>query len=61
MIKNPKKEIMINSMNLAKVNLSYFVLNKYWWASDKLIEEIKIEADYWEKIDDEVYVFQFKK
>lgn len=58
----PSKEKIIEAMNLAGVNEAYFVLNKYWWAFDKIKEEAKLEADSWHEIDDgEIIIFQYTK
>lgn len=56
----PSKETMQKAMNLAGVKLSYFVINKYWWASAKIIEEAKLEADSFEIINNgEIYIFKY--
>ena len=58
----PSQETIELAMDLAGVNIGYFVLNKYWWAFDKILAEAKPEADSWHKIDNgEVYVFKFIK
>ncbi len=60
--KKPSKKTMETAMDLAKVDTGYFVLNKYWWAFDKILAEAKLEADSWREIDNgEVYIFEFKK
>jgi hypothetical protein len=60
--KKPAKETMIKAMELAGVKEGYFVLNKYWWAFPKLLEEAKLEADSWEEIDrGRVYIFKYAK
>lgn len=60
--KRPSRETMISAMDLAGVNQGYFVLNKYWWAFDKIRAEAELEADSWEKIaSGEIYIFQYKK
>lgn len=56
----PSKENITGAMDLANVDLAYLVLNKYWWAFPKLIEEAKMDAIFWEKFaDGDVYVFKF--
>ena len=58
----PSKETVIGAMNLVDVNEAYFVLNKYWWAFPKLLQEAKIEADEFIEIDNgEIYVFKYNK
>jgi hypothetical protein len=60
--KKPSSETMVKAMDLAGVNEGYFVLNKYWWASPKIVDEAKISADFWKSFDDgQVYVFGYRK
>ena len=56
------RETMLAAMSLTDVKLSYLIINKYWWASDKIIAEAKLSADYWERIGQgENYLFEYKK
>ena len=58
----PLKENMNKAMDLARVRESYFVLNKYWWAFEKIKNEAKLEADDWEIIDEgKIYIFKYYK
>lgn len=58
----PSRQTMEAAMDLAGVKISYFVLNKYWWAFPKILAEAKLTADSWHKFDqDEIYVFKYKK
>ena len=58
----PTRKTMLEAMNLAGVNTGYFVINKYWWAFPKIIEEAKIEANSWQSINNgEVYIFEYDK
>ncbi|MFH1661826.1 MAG: hypothetical protein ABIA02_01900 [Candidatus Falkowbacteria bacterium] len=60
--KKPSKETVVKAMNLAGVSEAYFVLNKYWWASLKILEEAKLEADeFYEIGDGEIYIFKYTK
>ncbi|MCK4553537.1 hypothetical protein KAU19_01060 [Candidatus Parcubacteria bacterium] len=60
--KKPSRQTMIAAMDLVGVNEAYFVLNKYWWAFDKILAEAKLEADEWQGLDNgEIYVFRYKK
>ncbi len=60
--KKPERATMAKAMNFAGVNESYFVLNKYWWAFDKILAEAKLEADSWQALGaGEIYVFQYLK
>ncbi len=57
---NPDRKTMEQAMNLVGIKESYFVVNKYWWLSSRIIAEAKINADnYWEINDGEIYVFKF--
>jgi len=58
----PAKETVTNAMDLVGVNEAYFVLNKYWWAFPKILEEAKLDADSWHEIENgEIYVFKYIK
>jgi hypothetical protein len=58
--KKPSSETMFTAMELAGVNEGYFVLNKYWWAFPKILEEAKLEAQAWEEINNgEIYIFKY--
>jgi len=60
--KNADRQTMIKAMDFAGVNRAYLIINKYWWASDKIIAEAKMSADYWEKIGTgEDYLFEYRK
>jgi len=58
--KKPSKETAQKAMDLAGVHESYFVLNEYWWAFSKILEEAKLEADSWQEIQGgKIYIFKF--
>jgi len=58
----PTRERAEQAMALTGVDTAYFVLNKYWWSFDRLLEEAKIEADSYENIDlGEIYIFKYQK
>jgi hypothetical protein len=60
--KQANQETMERAMDFAGVRRSYLIINKYWWASDKIIAEAKMSADYWEKIGQgENYLFEYRK
>ncbi|KKQ60844.1 MAG: hypothetical protein US81_C0012G0001, partial [Parcubacteria group bacterium GW2011_GWE2_38_18] len=42
--KKPSRETIIKAMDLAGVDEAYFVLNKYWYASPKILEEANIRG-----------------
>ncbi|MCK5416598.1 hypothetical protein KAI92_04180 [Candidatus Parcubacteria bacterium] len=59
---SPSRETMIEAMNFAGVNESYFILNKYWWAFEKIKKEASLAADHIEEIDDgEIVIFKYIK
>jgi hypothetical protein len=58
--KKPGRETMLAAMNLAGVNKGYFVLNKYWWAFPKILDEAKLSSSGWQSFGDgEVWVFEY--
>jgi hypothetical protein len=58
--KKPAKETMLEAMDLAGVNQAYFVINRYWQDSAKIIEEAMSDADDWASIDNgKVFVFKY--
>jgi len=58
----PTKKTMIEAMDLAGVNKGYFVLNKYWWAFPKILEEAKLEATSYKDFNKgEVWVFEYNR
>ena len=53
---------MLAAMDLAGVSQGYFVLNKYWWAFKKILDQAKLSASSFEEIDNgEVYVFKYER
>ncbi len=59
---NPSRETMVEAMNLLSVNRAYLVLNKYWWAFDKIKEEAKISSDHWFVLPSQnIYIFKFQQ
>ena len=60
--KNADKKTAMEAANLVNVNIVYFVLNDYWWAFDKILNEAKLEADEVKNIDNgKIYIFKYKK
>ncbi len=56
----PSKDNIKKAMDLININEAYFVLNKYWWAFPKILEEAKLEADSYTSFGEgEVYVFKY--
>ncbi len=59
---NPSREIINNAMDIAGVNETFFVLNKYWWASEKIKNEIKVFSDStFEIANGEITIFKFNR
>jgi hypothetical protein len=60
MNERPSREIMQEAMSLADVNAAYYVVNDYWWQSERLIETAKTNSDGWVAIDNgRVHVFRY--
>jgi hypothetical protein len=58
--KKPSRETMLAAMDLAGVNKGYFILNKYWWAFPKILDEAKLSSSGWQSFGDgEVWVFEY--
>lgn len=56
----PTKQTMSQAMDLADVKTGYFVLNKYWWAFNKILDEAKLSADSFKNIGNgEIYIFKY--
>ncbi|MCX6798057.1 MAG: hypothetical protein NTX66_02500 [Candidatus Falkowbacteria bacterium] len=60
--KKPQRATMLKAMDLAGVNEAYFVINKYWKDSKKIIENAKLEADSFRVINQgEIYIFKYQR
>jgi hypothetical protein len=60
--KNANRETMLRAMEFSQTKRAYLIINKYWWASDKIIAEAKLSADFWQKIDNgKVYIFEYRQ
>jgi hypothetical protein len=58
----PSKNWAQKAMQEAGVERLYFVLNKYWWAFDKIKAEAKAEADSFYTLDQgNIYIFEYNK
>lgn len=58
--KTPAKKTMAEAMDLVGVKEGYLVVNKYWWAFDKIVAAGKVEADSWQALDNgAVYIFRY--
>ncbi|MEA3272280.1 MAG: hypothetical protein U9P90_01265 [Patescibacteria group bacterium] len=60
--KEPLRETMVEAMNLVGVKQGYFVLNKYWTNSERILKKAKLTADSYYSLDnDEIFIFIFSK
>lgn len=60
--KKADRATMLSAMDFAQVDRAYLIVNKYWWASDKIIAEAKMSANNWYKIGEgENYLFEYLK
>ncbi len=60
--KQANKETMLKAMDLAQVNTAYFVLNKYWWAFDKIFNQAKLTADKYQDFHKKkIFVFKYSR
>lgn len=58
--KKAERATMLKAMDFAQVDRAYLIVNKYWWASTKIIAEAKMSADSWYKIGEgENYLFEY--
>ena len=59
---HPSKKNIKQAMDLVDIDEAYFILNKYWWAFPKLLDEAKLEADSFVSFgNDEVFVFKYSR
>jgi len=57
--KKPDKETMARARDLVGVEESYFVINKYWHQSAKIINEAKLSATSWQVVNNDVFIFKY--
>jgi hypothetical protein len=58
--KGPSEEIINKTRNLTGAKTIYFVINKYWWASPKIIDEASLIANEEYKLfNGDIYIFQY--
>jgi hypothetical protein len=61
MIASPNPQTMAEIRQLSGAKISYFVVNDYWWNSEKIVKKTKDLADAWVNVDNgKVYIFEFK-
>jgi hypothetical protein len=47
------------AMKYSRVNHGWVAIHQYWWASDKIIEELKLKANEYYNINDDIHLFYF--
>ncbi len=58
--KKPERSVALAAADLVGADTAYFVLNKYWWAFPKILNEAKLEADSWQEFNNDVFVFKYR-
>jgi len=57
---SPSKFTMTEAMDTVGVDYGYLIINDYWWNSEKIIEDAKLQTLEWHKIDDgKIYIFKY--
>lgn len=56
----PTRSTASKAASLAGVDLSYLVVNKYWYQSGQIINAAKISADKWWDISGEIFIFKYQ-
>lgn len=60
--KNPSKDTILKAMDLTGTNEAFFVINKYWNESGKIIKSAKITANDWVELGNkDIFIFRYKK
>ena len=57
----PGRDTALKAMDLTGVDESYLIINKYWYQSGRIINKAKLEADEWWTINDNIYIFKYKR
>jgi hypothetical protein len=61
MIENPQADLMNELMRKIGADEIYVVINDYWWAFDRIFEEMKAEADsYYQIGENNLSIFKFR-
>ena len=59
---HPSEEVVQEAMQLTDVDQLYFVVNDYWWESERIIEQAKLSADdWWANEEKTVTVFSYDR
>lgn len=58
----PERGIVEEALDFIDVGTAYFVINKYWWKFDSIVEKAKQNSDEWYSINNGgVYIFKYTK
>jgi hypothetical protein len=58
----PDRATAFQAADLTSAPVVYFVINKYWTDSDKIVEQAKIDANTFQSIDNgQIYIFKYLK
>jgi hypothetical protein len=61
-IADPNKELAMEVLDKTGADECLVVVNDYWWAFDRIVEEMKVTADDYYSMDEgNIYVFRFVK
>lgn len=55
----PSQKNIKEAMDLLNIQTAYLVINRYWHRSAELINQAKIEAENWQEINNEVFIFKY--
>lgn len=60
MLDRPSRELIEELLSQIEADNAYVIVNDYWWAYERIINEMKVEADnYYQTSDGRVSVFHF--
>jgi hypothetical protein len=60
LLDEPNYDLVMELLNKTGTNECFIVVNDYWWAFDRIVEEMKIISDDWYNLgDNQVYIFHF--
>ena len=57
----PTNKLALEAMNIAGVDRAYFVVNKYWYGSNRAVERARTEAALEYPINNSVWVFRYDR
>ncbi len=60
MLDKPNRELIEELLSQVEADNAYLVVNDYWWAYERIVNEMKVEADnYYQTSDGRISVFHF--